>query len=89
MDVYGRGIKLTFQGQDAFRTKFGAFCTILIGIIFLSYAAFKAINIINLKDVAPNQSQLSYSEYLRLFDEKPTDYDLGDDDNFEGSVGGI
>ena len=62
-DMYGRQVMLTFQGHDKLKTKFGAICTIIIGLVVLSYAAFKATELFNLKHALPVRSKI-FSESL-------------------------
>ena len=68
LDIYGRPVRLTFHGHDKFRTKFGAACTVFTGCFVLCYAAFKAMQMVNSKDALPMESQISYSEFNRLYE---------------------
>jgi hypothetical protein len=41
LDVFGVHINMTYEGYESFKTLFGAFLSIIVGIILLSFFAFK------------------------------------------------
>jgi len=50
LDVFGINIKMTYAGEETFKTLFGAFFSIFVGMIILSYFTYKAIIMFNLLD---------------------------------------
>ena len=45
LDVYGKPVLLTFQGNEKFRTAIGGCVTLTVGFILLSFATFNAVKI--------------------------------------------
>ena len=71
--MYGRNVTLTFHGHDKFRTNFGAFCTIFIALIVISYAVFKATELTNPIHTVPAMSVVHYqSFYEQVYDKSMT-----------------
>ena len=68
-DMYGRRIALTYNGQDKFRTKFGAFCTILVGLIVTCYAMFKSLDLLQREHALPIRSQIFYESFYEMYEE--------------------
>ena len=65
--MYGSHIQLTYHGHEKFRTKFGSFCTFLIGAIVLSYAVFNASKLVNPHDALAVYSKLYLPEMHQLY----------------------
>ncbi len=60
VDIYGESIKLTYKGQDTFKTPLGTFFSILILLLMTSYTIYRFIILVNRID--PN---VSYQSFLR------------------------
>ena len=89
LDLYGRHVNFTFHGHDKFRTKFGAFCTIFIGIIVTSYALFSATALLKPQPAVPTHSKLLYKSFYEIVDSvgsvKERDGSYGRIETHEGS----
>ena len=72
---------LTFHGHDKLKTKFGAICTIILGLIVLSYAAFKATELFNLKHALPVRSTIFNESLYEIYG--------GDIDNIKSRDGSL
>ena len=66
MDLFGRYIRLTFNGKDKFRTRFGTFCTVLMAIIFMFYSLFVVVRLSDPKNAVPVVSKISRSSFYEL-----------------------
>ena len=43
-DMYGRQVALTFQGNDKFRTKIGAFTTLFVVLALVAFATYRLLD---------------------------------------------
>ena len=68
LDMYGRRIWLTYRGHDKFRTHFGAFCTILVGLFVISYAAFRVQLLVDPEFVMHVESKISSANLYEIYD---------------------
>jgi hypothetical protein len=57
VDIYGQNFYLSFKGQKTFNTTLGGITTIMVVAIFLSYAAFKAIILLEKSDLTTNTNE--------------------------------
>ncbi|CDW91266.1 UNKNOWN [Stylonychia lemnae] len=57
LDQFGRKVLLTFEGEESYKTSFGALISLFLIITLLCYAAFKGINLYNKYN--PNISRVS------------------------------
>ena len=66
--MYGREVQLTFHGDDKFRTKFGAFCTLVIAVLLASYAFYSLVDLLSPQPTMPFSSKLYYSNFYENFE---------------------
>jgi hypothetical protein len=50
LDAFGMNIKMTYAGEESFKTLFGACFSIFVGMIILSFFTYKAAIMFNLLD---------------------------------------
>ena len=62
-DLYGRNVQFTFHGHEKFRTKFGAFCTFLVGFTVITYALISLNGLLNPQPTMPVQSRIFYKSF--------------------------
>jgi len=48
LDIYGHAVTVNYRGASSYKTKLGAFLTIITYVTFLTYAAVKSIRLVNL-----------------------------------------
>ena len=53
IDIFGRQVKLTFNGRDKFKTRFGTFCTLIIVVIIISYITMHAPMMFDYRNALP------------------------------------
>ena len=64
-DLYGKPISLTFQGNDKFRTTFGATVTIIVTMLLLGFGTFRFQSFLRIEEGNTSQISIhdSYLEY--------------------------
>ena len=67
LDLYGRNVKLTFRGEEKFRTKFGAFCTLVVFILMTTYTLTSLASLLNPKPSIPIQSKISHKNFYQVY----------------------
>ena len=67
IDVFGREIKLKFNGRDKFRTRFGTFCTLIIVIILIFYTAIHIPDIADYRNALPIISRVPHNIFSELY----------------------
>ena len=67
LDMYGRNIQLTYRGSDKFKTKFGAFCTLLAVIFMIIYVAAKAQVLVDPDFVMHIESKVSLENLYQIY----------------------
>ena len=81
-DIFGRQIKLTFDGKDKVRTRFGTICTVIIAVIILTYITFHVPDIWDYRNALPVISpmprrvftELYQRDYMNLLDRNSEPY---------------
>ncbi len=63
LDIYGQQINLTYKGDDTFKTTPGAVMSLIIIILLVGYASFRAYVLLEKKD--PNISKSSFMRNLK------------------------
>ena len=58
LDLYGRNVQFTFHGNEKFRTKFGACCTVLVGILVTAYTLFSLTALLSPQPTVPVHSKI-------------------------------
>jgi hypothetical protein len=58
LDLFGQNVNLNWNGQDKFRTTFGAIVTLVLFAVLIAFAVFKGNDI--LKRLNPSVSKISY-----------------------------
>ena len=66
LDLYGRNVQLTYNGHEKFRTKFGAFCTLLVFIIVMVYALYSLADLLSPQPILPLHSKISYRSFYAI-----------------------
>lgn len=67
--MYGHAVSLTYQGEETFRTRFGAASTIIVMVVLLFFAVF---TLFQLKDpllALPVKSTISRKKFYEIFSE--------------------
>ena len=67
IDIFGRQVKLTFNGKDKLRTRFGTFCTVVIAVIIMVYITLRIPDIFNYKNALPVISQMPREVFSELY----------------------
>ena len=67
LDLYGRNVQFTFHGNEKFRTKFGAFCTLVVGLIVTAYALFSLTDLLDPKLPVPAHSKILYRSFYDIY----------------------
>ena len=67
LDLYGRNVQFTFHGNEKFRTKFGAFCTLIVGLIVTAYALFSLTDLLDPKLPVPAHSKILYRSFYDIY----------------------
>mmetsp|Transcript_15267 Transcript_15267/g.11098 ORF Transcript_15267/g.11098 Transcript_15267/m.11098 type:complete len:135 (-) Transcript_15267:1302-1706(-) len=50
MDIYGEQVRLTYKGEDTFKTSVGSFVSLLLIFVLLSYGIFRFYLLVTLQD---------------------------------------
>jgi hypothetical protein len=50
LDMFGIHIKMTYEGRESFKTLIGAFLSILVGLVVVSYFSYKSTIMLNRLD---------------------------------------
>ena len=69
LDLYGREVNFTFRGHEKFRTKFGAICTIMIGIMVILYGVFSLNDLLRPNFSEPVHSKMLYTSFYEVNEE--------------------
>ena len=64
MDLYAEEIKLTYKGDDKFKTYPGAFGSLLLILILTAYAVYRGVILLN--KMNPDVSKKSFLRDLNL-----------------------
>ena len=64
LDFYGEEIKLTYKGDDKYKTYPGAFMSLLLVLILLAYSIYRGVILIN--KMNPDVSKKSFLRDLNL-----------------------
>ena len=65
--MYGKPVSLTFQGNDKFRTTFGATVTVIVSIFLISFGLFTFLNILR-GEVETNHQIMLHANNLEEMD---------------------
>ena len=72
LDLYGRPVRMHFQGHDVYRTKVGACCTITMGLIVIAYAVFTLVGLLSPQahDVVPVHSKILHKSFYEIYPDR-------------------
>ena len=64
LDSFGINIKMTYEGQESYKTLFGAILSILVGLVIFSFFSYKLMIMLNRMDA--RTSKESFIRNLQL-----------------------
>lgn len=69
LDVYGKPVSLTFQGDEKFRTSCGGCVTLTVGLILVLFGSFNAIKLNQMNELSMQEM------HVRTFEKVHSDFE--------------